>query len=261
MNNFLDAIDANGTSQHVDTLQVKRNCGIIQICLSDEGYLACKWLHLGYETNGNVSWVVSGTTAFALMLQINSVFCFQALVHCQDATLELWVTPAFTGHSCFSPFILVDVPWKADVYSFCCIETETCPHFFSSGRQIESQPAERIMMITSPFKIKSPWQRWWFWERKPSWLSQVPALCPDAHFRQTPQDQELQRETIKNRYDWDRACGWGWILPEIGCHLFHEAKLMDRQFLLFLDWHSCTKTGNQVGRGLKYFEQVFPFIP
>ena len=100
--------------------------------------------------------------------------------------------------------------------------------------------------------MKSPWQQWWFWESEQSWLSQVSVLSP------APQDIELRRETTKKRYDWDEVCGWGCILPEIGCHLFHEAKLMDRQFFLFLQRHSCTTTGNQVGRGLKYFKQVLP---
>lgn len=112
--------------------------------------------------------------------------------------------------------------------------------------------------------MKSPRQRWWFWERGPSRWSSVPVFCPDARFRVGPSGpRERERETTKRRYDWDEARGPGRILPSIGCHLFKEAELMNRQFfpILFKNnlggvWNSCTTTGNQVGKGLEHFSYL-----
>lgn len=120
------------------------------------------------------------------MLQFSSVFFSQH----QHLTFELWGT-----HSCLS-FLYW---WKLP--GFYCIETETCPRFcfvsppVADGLNLGA--VEKITPITSSFEIRAPWRRWWFWEREPSWLSQVPGLCPDARFRPAPQDQELQRETTE----------------------------------------------------------------
>lgn len=187
---------------------------------------------------------------FAWLPQFDSVFLLNTSPRsqsgCHPLTFKLWVMAALLSLdiSCFSFLRSVDPSWKTDkLYAQFAAYNLKPAHFLfsffsSSGRQIETQPVERIRMM------KSPWQRWWFWESEQSWLSQVSVMSP------APQDIELWRETTKKRYDWDEVCGWGCILPEIGCHLFHEAKLMDRQFFLFLQRHSCTTTGNQVGRGL-----------
>lgn len=135
-------------------------------------------------------------------------------------TFELWVTP----HTHF--FCWWMLPGKPNP-----------SHIFHSGSHRDPWPVKRIMIITFSFKIRSPLQLWWFWEKETSWLSLAPAaVCPDARFRMAFWDQELQRETIKKRYDWDEAHSWGWILSEVGCLQFHEAKLMDRHFISPIFW-------------------------
>lgn len=83
---------------------------------------------------------------------------------------------------------------------------------------------------------------------------------PCARFRPAPRDQE--RDTTKKRYDWDEACGRGWILPESACHLFREAKLMDRQFGQFfgIDIHA-PQLGTKWEGDLNTLSRCFPPFP
>lgn len=82
-----------------------------------------------------------------------------------------------------------------------------------------------------------------------SWLDSLGSVvCPDVLDSHSAWEQE-------KRNDWDQASSWGGILAWIW---HHGAELIDRRLWEFFYLHSCTTTGNQAGRGCKYFEQASP---
>lgn len=157
-----------------------------------------------------------------------------APVCCQDTTIDLWVTPAFTNLPslgiCSAFFCIGSMHLLENWTLFAALKLKPAHTFSPSGRQIQSRAGDihddhilqQDQVSTAAVMVLG--------ERSILVISGSGSLAW-CTIRPAPRDQE--RETIKEQYDWEQERSWGWILPEIGCPFFKEAKLMDRQFFLF----------------------------